>query len=85
MDRYTLTMKMAKPKFVRVLMIFHKILAIEVVGRKFFIKAKRERFRGVVTACNREGLDFINQNTSHEKDPLLSQQPHEVLLPHAEI
>lgn len=32
-------MNMAKPKFVRVLMIFQKILAIEVIGRKFFIKA----------------------------------------------
>lgn len=75
---------MTKPKFVRVLMIFQKIL--EVIGRKLFIKAKLEtHVRGAVTACNREGLDFINQNTSSEQDPLLSQQPHEVLLPHAEI
>lgn len=80
-------MNMSKPKFVRVLMIFQKILAVEVTGRKFFIKAKREEcIRGAVTACSREGLDFINQNICCEKDPpLLSQQPHEVLLPHAEI
>lgn len=79
-------MNMAKPKFVSVLMIFQKILAIEVIRRKSLIKGKQEELlRGPVTACNREGLDFINQNTSYEKDPLLSQQPHEVLLPHAEI
>lgn len=83
-NRYTLNM--AELKIVSFLMIFQKILALEVIGRKILIKAEQDEFvREAVTACNREGLDFINQNTSYEKHSLLSQQPHEVLLPHAEI
>lgn len=51
-------------------------------GNREKIKAERDEFFiEVMTACNREVLDFINQNTSYEKHPLLSQQPHEVLLP----
>lgn len=86
MSRYTFTMNMAELKIVRFLIIFQKILAIEVIGRKILVKAEQDEFvREAVTTCNREGLDFINQNTSCEKHPLLSQQPCEVLLPHAEI
>lgn len=79
-------MNMAELKIVRFLIIFQKILATEVIRRKILVKAEQGEFvREAVTACNREGLDFINQNTSYEKHPLLSQQPCEVLLPHAEI
>lgn len=39
-------MNTAKPKLVRVLMIFQKILAVEVTGRKFFINAKQEEYVG---------------------------------------
>lgn len=86
MNSYTLTMNMAKLKIVRFLMIFQKILAFEVIGRKTLVKAEQDEFvREAITTCNREGLDFINQNSSYEKHPLLSQQPCEVLLPHAEI
>lgn len=77
---------MAKLKIVRVLMIFQKILAVEVIRRKILIKGEQGEFvREAVATCNKEGLDFINQNTSYKKHPLLSQQPLEVLLPHVEI
>ena len=42
MNRYTLIVNMAKIKFVRFLMIFQKILVIEVIGREFLIKAKQD-------------------------------------------
>lgn len=79
-------MNMAKLNIVRFLVIFQKIPRIEVIVRKFLIKAEQDEFvREAVTPCNGEGLDFIIQNTSYEKHPLPSQQPCEVLLPHAEI
>lgn len=78
-------MNMAELKIVRFMMIFQKILTIEVIRRNILIKTEHSEFiREAITTCSREGLDFTNQNTSYEKHPLPSQQPHEVLLPHAE-
>lgn len=86
MNRYTLTTNTAELKIVRFLMIFQKMLVVEVIGRKIQIKANRDEFfREAAATCHREGLDFVSQNTSFEKHPLLSQQPREVLLPHAEM
>lgn len=57
-------------------MIFQKIFTIGVFVRKILIKTEHGAFvREAVTTCNREGFDFINQDTSYEKAPAISAAP----------